>query len=290
VKYHVQTISPSNPHYPPLLRQIHDPPKTLYVRGNLDILTYDKLLAVVGSRKNSHYGRQVMEKILTPAVEAGLILVSGFAHGIDTLAHKICLTQKQPTIAVLGSGLNDDAVYPSTNRSLIKEIITTGGALVSEYPPSTKAQQYHFPQRNRVIAGLTPATLVIQARQKSGSLITARLALESNRDVAAIPGPITDPLSQGTNWLIQQGAHVITKPADLLHFYDLEEPTTTPTNLSQLSLDQANLLKHISADAQHVDQLIEQASLSAPQVSGLLLELELAGAIENIGGMRYVRK
>lgn len=290
MKYHVQTISPSNPHYPPLLRQIHDPPKTLYVRGNLDILTYDKLLAVVGSRKNSHYGRQVMEKILTPAVEAGLILVSGFAHGIDTLAHKICLTQKQPTIAVLGSGLNDDAVYPSTNRSLIKEIITTGGALVSEYPPSTKAQQYHFPQRNRVIAGLTPATLVIQARQKSGSLITARLALESNRDVAAIPGPITDPLSQGTNWLIQQGAHVITKPADLLHLYDLEEPTTTPTNLSQLSLDQANLLKHISADAQHVDQLIEQASLSAPQVSGLLLELELAGAIENIGGMRYVRK
>ncbi len=288
----IKIIPQSDPLYPPLLKEIHQPPTQLYVRGNVDILQHPHLLAVVGSRRHSHYARQAAEKLLPPLVSSGIVLVSGFARGVDSLAHTASLQANKPTIAVLGSGLNDDVAYPASNRPLIEKVIKAGGALVSEYAPDRKALPAFFPARNRIIAGLTKATLIIQAAKKSGSLITARLALDANRDVAAVPGPITDPLSEGTNYLLQQGAHLVTHANDLLSLLGLEITATTAPAIDpqQLSLEQVTVLKHLSAEPQHVDSLIATTKLEPQLITGLLLELELLGCVEHLGGMNYVRK
>jgi DNA processing protein len=282
-------LNSADSRYPSSFHHVPKPPTTLYVRGNVDLLQHPNLLAVVGSRRPNYYGRQVIEKIVKPAVQAGLLIVSGFARGIDTLAHQVALAHHQPTLAILGSGVSDEAVYPKANHPLIQKILSGGGALLSEYPPSTKAQFYHFPARNRLIAGLCPATLVIQATHKSGSLITARLALDQGQDVCAIPGPITDPLSSGPNHLLQAGAHLITSADDLLALYSLTPPAPAAANFS-LTLDQGHLFKYLTHEPQHIDAIIATSSLPAAQVSVLLLELELAGAVTNLGGLRYVRK
>lgn len=287
----IKIISHSDPLYPPLLKEIAQPPPQLYIRGNPEVLQHPYLLAVVGSRRHSHYARQATEKILPPLVQNGVVLVSGFARGVDTLAHQACLDGNRPTVAVLGSGLNNEVVYPASNRLLIEKIIRAGGCLVSEYAPDRKALPAFFPARNRLIAGLTRATLIIQAAQKSGSLITARLALDANRDVAAVPGPITDPLSAGTNYLLQQGAHLVTSANDLLPLLGLETTAVSPAiDISQLSLEQASILKHLTAEPQHVDSLIQTTQLEPQLITGLLLELELLGCVEHLGGMNYVKK
>lgn len=288
----IRIISKSDPLYPPLLKEIAQPPTQLYIRGNPEVLQHPHLLAVVGSRRHSHYARQAAEKVLPPLVSSGIVLVSGFARGVDSLAHHACLQANQPTIAVLGSGLNDDVAYPASNRPLIEKVIKAGGCLVSEYAPARQALPAFFPARNRIIAGLTKATLLIQAAKKSGSLITARLALDANRDVAAVPGPITDPLSEGTNYLLQQGAHLVTHANDLLSLLGLEitAATAPAVDFGQLSLEQVTVLKQLSAEPQHVDSLIATTKLEPQLITGLLLELELLGCVEHLGGMNYVRK
>lgn len=286
----IVVIPKDDPRYPSLLREIHDPPMQLYVRGNVDVLQEQNLLAVVGTRRANYYGRQCMEKLLLPAVRAGVVLVSGLAYGIDSMAHKVCVDTHQPTIAILGSGADDDSLYPRGNVKLAQQIIEHGGALVTEHLPGTKALLHHFPIRNRIIAGMCKATVVVQAARKSGSLITARLALESNREVAAVPGPITDSLSGGTNQLIQEGAMPLLRSEDVLRLLGLEAAAEQAVQTALLTPEQQQLVGQLSHQPQHVDELIVTLNLPPQQVSAWLLELELSGVVENVGGMRYVRK
>lgn len=199
--------------YPWLLNQIYDPPKLLYCLGNQKLLS-KKLIAVVGSRKMTPYGKWVSEKLTKELVEKGLVIVSGLARGVDTSAHRQALRAKGLTIAVLGSGF--DHIYPGENKRLAEEIVEKGGLLISEYPPEHRVFPANFPKRNRIISGLSLGVLVIEATLKSGSLITARLAANQGREVFAIPGPINSVQSEGTAMLIQQGAKLVFKLEDIL--------------------------------------------------------------------------
>ncbi len=228
----IYTISINNESFPPLLREIHNPPLQLYIRGNIKILKHPNTLAVVGSRKANTYGKQCIQELLPPAIDAGTVIVSGLAYGIDSLSHQICTSKHLPTIAVLGSGIDDQTIYPSSHVNLAHNIIKDGGAVISEYPPGTTASRNSFPARNRIISGLCKAVLLVQAAERSGSLITARLALEQGRDVCVVPGPITDKLSAGTNNLLQQGAIPIIKSTDLLDTLNIE-PTKDNALLTQ---------------------------------------------------------
>lgn len=191
--------------YPELLREIYNPPLVLFYKGNLEILT-KKALAIVGARDANHYGRQVLNKIIPPIIEKKIVIVSGLAKGIDTFAHVETVRNDGRTIAVLGGGFFH--IYPKENETLAKQIAKEH-LLISEYPPIEKPAKWKFPMRNRIISGLTQGTLVVQAKERSGSLITADFALEQGREVFAIPGNISDLLSAGTNDLIQQGAKLV---------------------------------------------------------------------------------
>lgn len=285
----IKVITEDSDAYPPLLREIADPPQQLYVRGNIALLKHEPMLAVVGSRKASVYGKNCVEKLLTPVVRLGVPLVSGLAYGIDAAAHRVCVQHEQPTIAVLGSGVDDESIYPKINLKLVHSIIVGGGAVISEYEPGTIPYLGHFPARNRVIAGLTMATLIIQAAQRSGSLITARLALESGRDVWVVPGAINDPLSVGTNQLIKDGAAVITSPDDILTLlgFDAAEQLPAAANLTD---SQQKIYDAISAEPIHIDDVAEATTLPAPVITAELLQLELAGVVTHVGGMKYIKK
>lgn len=203
--------------YPGLLKQIHDPPRLLYYRGTLPVNTTN--IAIVGSRKLSTYGQQVIEKIILPLSREKICIVSGLAYGADACAHEIALKVGLPTLAVLGSGIDDQSIYPAAHRELAKKIIAAGGAIISEFAPGTKSLPHYFPLRNRIISGVSKAIVVIEAANKSGALITAHTGLEQNRDIYAVPGSIFNPLSEGTNNLIKKGAKPITDASDLLREY-----------------------------------------------------------------------
>ena len=291
MKDKITVIKKQDASYPPLLKEIHNPPAQLYTRGNVEVLSQQPMLAVVGSRKASVYGKQALHKLLEPAVRSGLPLVSGLAHGIDGMAHRLCVEHGQPTIAVLGSGCDEPSLYPKAHQQLARQITKCGGAIVSEYAPGTPGNPMRFPARNRIIAGLTEATLVVQAARRSGSLITARLALESGRDVAAVPGMITDDLSEGTNTLIQQGATPALTARDIANLLGLsagKQPEQLTLNLNK---PQKIVMASMSAsDPRHIEELADETDLPAPSLSVMLTELELLGAIEHIGGMKYIRK
>ena len=285
----IRSITQDSEHYPPLLREIPQPPQQLYVRGNVALLQHTPLLAVVGSRKASPYGKQCIKYLLPEVVAAGVPIVSGLAFGIDSLAHRVCVEAQQPTIAVLGSGIDDHSIYPRTHISLAHQIITHGGVLVTEYPPGTAGYQSNFPERNRIIAGLCQATLIVQAARRSGSLITARCALESNRDVWAVPGNITDPLAQGTNYLITQGVTPITQPSDILQLLGIENVTPEKSRAA-LSDEQLALLQFLSDTPQHIDTIITETALPPEKIAALLIELELTEHVQHVGGMQYVKR
>jgi DNA processing protein len=285
----IRIITEDSEGYPPLLREISQPPARLYVRGNLELLLHPRLLAVVGSRKASPYGKWCVTKLLPEAIAAGIPIVSGLAFGIDALAHRVCLKAQQPTVAVLGSGIDDLSIYPKSHISLAHQILTQGGTIVSEYPPGTAGYKGHFPERNRIIAGLCQATIIIQAASRSGSLITARLALEANREVGAVPGAVSDPLSVGTNQLIKDGATPIISPADVAALYGIELTTSTasPTFLSPQAL---TILGKLTTTPQHIDEIIIASSLPQTTVATVLVELELHDQAQHVGGMRYIKK
>lgn len=274
--------------YPPLLREIAEPPAQLYVRGQVELLAHTPLCAVVGSRRASAYGRHVVRTVIQPVAAAGIPLVSGLAYGIDSAVHLACLEVNTPTIAVLGGGVDDQSLYPRRHISLAHQIIACGGTLVSEYPPGTPALPHHFIARNRIIAGLCQATIIVQAAERSGSLTTARLALDANRDVMAIPGAITDSLAVGTNRLIQQGASVVVSSNDLLAYFNIA-PAVQIHPTIKLSPIQQTIVEQVSTSPLHIDELIVHTQLSAATISAEITQLELLGVLENVGGMRYVR-
>ncbi|ORM60638.1 DNA-protecting protein DprA [Pantoea rodasii] len=279
--------------YPAALAEISRQPSLLYVAGNLDILQTPQL-AVVGSRHCSHYGKQWGSWFTQQLALSGLTITSGLARGIDGVAHRAALEVQGKTIAVLGSGLQQ--IYPKSHQSLAQEIIENDGALVSEFPLDMAPHAVNFPRRNRIISGLSHGVLVVEASLKSGSLVTARCALEQNRNVYALPGALGNHGSEGTHWLIQQGALLVAHPNNILE--DLHSTlrwlpaSTSETIYSQDSDDVplpfASVLANVGDEVTPVDVVAERAGQPVPVIAAQLLELELAGWIAAVPG-GYVR-
>src|SRR3989344_2441831 len=214
----ITSITLENECYPPLLRHIFDPPVVLYVRGNKEALK-NECFGIVGTRALTEYGKRAGTDLATGSARSGFTIVSGLALGIDAIAHRTALAEKTTTIAVVGSGISDEMLYPHQNLSLAHQILTAGGAMISEYEPQVRAQLFTFPARNRIISGMSKGVLVVEGDIKSGTMITAKAALDQGRDVFAVPGPIYSSKSQGTNYLIQKGAKLVLKVEDILEDY-----------------------------------------------------------------------
>lgn len=273
--------------YPTLLRETHSPPIVLFVRGNLEAL-HAKLLTVVGTRTPSAYGLHATHAITKPMAAEGVTVVSGLAFGIDAAAHEAALAAKGETIAVLGSGV--DRITPVSNLDLGERILKSGGAIISEYPLGTEPQRHHFPQRNRIIAGLSRATVIVEAGRRSGALLTARFALEENRELFAVPGPINAETSAGPNNLLKLGASPVTSADDLREALGLDRPAPL-LNTVELQADtstEATLLR-LLAEPRHVDELVTISTLETSVVNATLSMLEMKGRIRHLGGMNYIR-
>ena len=262
---------------PPLLRAIHDPPPRLYVHGEApDDVLERPAVAVVGARACSSYGGHVARMLGNELAAAGLVVVSGLARGIDGEAHRGALAAGGRTVAVLGCGADRD--YPAAHARLASEI-RASGLVVSEYPPGTEPAPWRFPARNRIIAGLCAAAVVVEARERSGALITADFALEDGREVLAVPGEITSPLSAGTNALLRLGATPVTSAQDVLEVFGLRQREREPPRVEG---DAKRLLAALPATA---DELVRATGLDAGAVAGALTELELAGVVREAEGM-----
>jgi len=286
-KENIKIITLADPDYPILLKEIYDPPIVLYCRGELK--KEEKYpLAVVGTRRISNYGKQITPPLVRDLAKAGLTIISGLALGIDGLAHQAALDVDGRTIAVLGSGIDDQSIYPAIHRKLARQIIEKGGVIVSELPPGTLPLRHHFPLRNRIISGLSLGTLVIEAPETSGALITARSALEQNREVFAVPGSLFNPNSTGPNRLIKMGAKAITKANDILEALNLELILSEEKEIIPANKEEEILLKYLCREPIQIDELIEKSGLAAPIVSSTLMMMEISGKVKNLGGGYYV--
>lgn len=268
--------------YPALLKEIPDPPKQLYLRG---ILPADdqKFLTVVGSRRYTEYGQTVCQDLISNLTGYPLVVVSGLALGIDAIAHRAALKAGITCLGVPGSGLTDAVIYPRSHCGLAKEILESGGALLSEYEPDFCAQKWSFVQRNRIMAGLSHATLVIEAGEKAGTLVTSRLALEYNRDVFTVPGSIYSTNSAGPHQLLRLGATPITSSNDLLEALELT-PLTKTNSPPLLDETEALIFDHLT-EAKHIDQLALEVPMDESVFNAKLMQLELSGRITNNNGM-----
>lgn len=290
--------------YPPLLKQLPDAPLLLYVRGDVNVLS-EYAVAMVGTRRPSAYGSSVAHRLAHDLAERQLVVVSGLARGIDSASHRGALEAKGKTVAVLGSGL--DVIYPRENKTLVDQIARSG-AVISEFPLKTGPTPENFPIRNRIISGLSLGTVIVEAAEYSGSLITARLALEQNREVFAVPGNITSAQSFGPNHLIKQGAKLVDQWMDVIEEFPAEvrmqllpparEPSGAPIGAPSASLFEASLTAEqksvfevLRADqTSFVDEIVSAARLPHPRVLATLLELEMNGLIRQLPGKNFIRK
>jgi len=285
-RYGVKAFTWHDPGYPSRLKEIYDYPPILYIRGSL--LPEDEwCLAVVGTRRATVYGRQVTEEIVADLAQNKITIVSGLAKGIDSVAHHSALEAGGRSIAVFGCGL--DIVYPSENANLARSIIQQG-ALISEYPLGTRPKADNFPRRNRIMSGLSLGVLITEAGETSGAMITAHLALEQNREVFAIPGSILSPASRGTNRLIQEGAKLVRDYTDILEelnltavAHQMEMKEVIPSSDTE-----SLLLKQLSAEPSHIDEVCRSSGLPMSTVSSTLAMMELKGLVKQVGAMNYV--
>jgi len=285
----IKAVPFGDPEYPELLATIYDPPAVLFVRGTLP-QPQANYFSVVGTRKLTRYGEQAAFDLVYPIAQTGLVITSGLALGIDATAHKATLDAGGTTVAILASGLDEECVGPKTNIPLAREILERGGAWISEFPVGTISVKQNFPFRNRIISGIAQGTLVIEAAERSGSLITARSALEQAREVFAVPGPITSPMSAGPNNLIKMGAHVVTEANDVLGVLGLtqsvsETPAPEPENETE-----AILIKQLTKQPIHVDELIRNTALEPSLVTSTLTLMEMKGMVRHTGGMHYIKQ
>jgi len=277
----------TEPEYPPLLKEIPDPPIVLYIKGNL--LPEDKFsVAIVGPRKPTEYGLRVTNIFARGLAQKGITVVSGLARGIDTEAHKTAIVYGGRTIAVLGSGI--DIVYPPENKGLTKRI-QQQGAVVTEFLPGTRPERSNFPIRNRIISGLSIAVLIVEAPEDSGALITANYALDYSRDVFAVPGLITSSSSKGVHRLIKQGATLVDSPEEVIELLSpqlkgIKHNTSNSVEIT-LSEDEKLIISSIGSEPIHVDELTRQVRLPLNKVMALLTELELKGLIQQLPGKRF---
>jgi DNA processing protein len=275
--------------YPPLLKELSDPPPLLFVRGNVGLLSMPQI-AIVGSRNPSNLGKQTAFEFAKSLTQQGFVITSGLALGIDAASHEGALSVGGWTIAVAGTGL--DRVYPARHKELATEIVNKG-VMVSELPPGTMAKANNFPRRNRIISGLSQGLLVVEAAKESGSLITARMALEQNREVFAIPGSIHNPLARGCNALIREGAKLVETTQDILEelnqYNQQDNDFTIQPMQSMLDLEQQTLLNRVMFSPTSIDDLVATGGQSVEIVSSMLLILELQGYLEATAGGCYVR-
>ena len=268
--------------YPECLKEISDPPEKLYYKGNLELLKSERMIAVVGTRNPSSYGKLCCEYMIKKMSKADITIVSGFAKGIDSIAHKTSLITGTKTIAVIASGL--DIVYPASNLSLYKEI-EEKGLILSEYEAGTKPFKGNFPRRNRIIAGLSKGVIVVESKDRGGSLITADLALEYNRDVYAVPGDIFSEYSKGCNNLIRDAkAKSLSNIKELLEDYNWENKEETKS--LKFTKNQQLILDSLSSE-KSLDKILEETKIDQTEILSELINLEIMGLIKSIAGGRY---
>ena len=284
----LRAITINDTEYPKKLKEIYDPPALLYCRGQIQ--PQDDLgIAIVGTRRMSYYGKQVTPNLAYDLAKAGLTIISGLAKGIDTLAHKAALEAGGRTLAIIGSGLDRRSFYPGENWNLALKIAQTG-AVLSEYPLGTAGLPQHFPARNRIVAGLALGVLVIEAPEKSGALLTARHALEQNREVFAVPGSIFDLNTCGTNNLIKMGAKLVLSGQDVLDELQLGVVVDKQEAKKILAdtKEEAVILEHLSHQPIHIDNLVKLTKLATSAITSTLTLMEMKGKIKDLGGMNYV--
>ncbi|KKP70680.1 MAG: protecting protein DprA protein [Candidatus Moranbacteria bacterium GW2011_GWE2_35_2-] len=288
-KENIRILDISNPDYPELLKEIHNPPQLLYVKGKKFSFNEKPMLAIVGSRKITPYGQQVAMSLARDLAQAGIMIVSGMALGVDAIAHHACLSAGEKTIAILGSGLDDKNIGPTANFTLSRRILEQG-ALVSDYPLGISAGIGTFPARNRIMAGMTIGTLVIEAAEKSGTLITANLALEFNREVFAVPGPIFSPTSTGANNLIKAGAKPVSSARDILEELNLEKRLAAQEvrKIIPSSPEEKIILEILSKETLHIDKIIKLSRMKTGSAISTLSIMEIKGMVKNIGGQNYI--
>ena len=300
----VTVLSFDDPSYPPRLKEIYDPPLVLYVRGNAEVLRQPGI-AVVGTRHPTPYGSGMAERLACDLAVQGLVIISGMARGVDTASHRGAIAAKGKTIAVFGTGV--DVIYPKENSRLSEQIVALGGALISEFPMGTFAAPQNFPIRNRILSGMSVGVLVVEAAEYSGTRITARCALEQNRDVFAVPGNVTNKNSWGPNTLIKQGAKLVATWEDVWEDLPAEvklalTPPASPESgeASTASLfpneglppHEKRILSLLKADeATHIDEIVEklETELSSSEIFAALFELELCGKVRQMPGKNFVR-
>lgn len=286
-EWEIKTLAKKD--WPKSLSRVRPAVKQIFYRGNWDKKLFTKSVAVVGARRMTKYGEVMTRKITTGLVEAGYTIVSGFMYGVDTAAHKVCLENKGKTVAVLGSGL--DCLTPAENDNLYTQILESGGVILSEFEPKQEALLWTFPYRNRIVVGLSQAVVVVEAGEKSGSLVTARWAFKFKVPVLAVPGPATGSLSAGTNWLLKNGAKAVTEAEDVLgsirplktnkKFQGLRGIHPLEINMSDNEKKIVELLKREAMDC---DELSRALNLPAERLGILLSELSLKGVVEEDNG------
>jgi DNA processing protein len=281
----IKEIEIENEKYPHLLKKIKNPLKKLYFMGK--IFSKENCFAIVGTRRCSSYGKEATYKIASDLTEAGLTIVSGFAPGIDTLAHKAVIEKGKRTIAVLGTGLDKKSIYPKSNLKLVDKILENGGCLISELPPGSPGTKYTFPQRNRIISGLSLGVLVVEARMKSGTLITANYAKEQERKIFAVPGPIFSQTSRGCHFLIKNGAKLVESAEDILEELGIRKLKVGRIEIKGKTPEENLILEVLKEGALDIEKIIEKTKLSPSKTASILSILEIEGKIKNLGGNIY---
>ena len=284
----LKVIKSSDDRYPELLRKIYDPPEELYIKGDVDALS-TKCIAIVGTRRPTQYGLSISKKLGEDLARSGFTIVSGLAEGIDTQAHKGALDAGGKTIAVFGCGI--DQIFPAENISLAEDI-EKNGALVSEYGPGTSAAKWTFPRRNRIISGLSAGVIVVEGGYESGAMITAKLALDEGREVFAVPGNVELEQSKGPHWLIKQGAKLVESVDDILEEFNMKRVTdgepTKRIDHSQLSLDESSVIRILSKEPLHIDEISAKSGMDAAKALGILSVLEIKDLIKQMPGKYFV--
>lgn len=289
VKHNILPLFITDTAYPERLKGCADAPVLLYYKGNTD-LNSQKIVAVIGTRRNTEYGQRVTEELVSGLAGRDIVLVSGLAYGIDIIAHQRALQCGIPTIGVMAHGM--DRVYPAQHKHITREMVGNGG-LLTEYPSGTEAERYNFPMRNRIVAGMCDVTVVIETEKKGGAMITAKLATGYNREVAAFPGRTIDKKSQGCNYLLQtQMAQMITRAEDLLEMMNWDQPARQQSVQSrlftQLSTEESGIACLLQdTEGMHIDELQLKSGMNATSLSAVLLQMELNGILKSLPGKRY---
>lgn len=284
----MKVISINSAEYPCLLKQAGNPPEKIYYKGNWDKRLFDNCLAVVGSRKMTTYGRRITEQLVSEIACQGVTIISGFMYGIDAVAHKAAISAGGRTIAVMPCGIN--RIHPEYQKELHEEIITSRGLIISEWPGDSQPSSWTYPKRNRIVAGLSQATLIVEAGLKSGSLITADLAKRFKRRLFAVPGPLTSSVSQGTLRLIKEGADMVMAAEDILKVYGLKNSQCPAKSVLYRGLNklQKSIIEKLSREPSEIDALSRLSGVSASKLGVALSLMQLQGLISEEGGKYYV--